>query len=130
MKEEPHEKIVGESSTLENTHEKNQLTIESSAEEKVDLSIRLEKEILALDKKNKVRSPNGVSEGTSEYYNFNTEGLKAFEKSGSVGCYTSCLMEEGTQNGMHYKSSSARSINELEVDFVINESYKKGQSSV
>ena len=128
MNEEPHEKIMTTSGKLENVNEKNQLQGNSSAEEKVELSIKLEKEILSLDKKVKSAPYNGVSEGQSEYYNFNTEGLRAFEKSGSVSCYTSCLMEEGTQNGMHYKSSSARSLNQLDIDYVINESFNKAKA--
>jgi len=128
MNEEPHEKIIGKNETKINNHEKNQLKSPSSADQKVELSIRLEKEILAFDKKVKSAPYNGVSEGTSEYYNFNSEGLKVFESSGSISCYTSCLMEEGSKNGMHYKSASARSFEDLNIDFVLNESFNKAKA--
>ena len=54
--------------------------------------------------------------------------VRGLESSGSVSCYTSCLMEEGEKNGMHYKSSSARSIKELDINFVLNESYEKAKA--
>lgn len=128
MNEEPHEKIGQGMGKVTNTHNKNQLTEQSSADEKINLSIRLEKDILALDKKVKSAPYNGVSEGLSEYYNFNSEGLQAYESSGSVSCYTSCLMEEGDKNGMHYKSSSARGLSNLDIDLVLNESYQKAKA--
>ena len=127
MKEEPHERIQRTTFVSTASNERNQLKRVSSTQEKVDLSIRLEKEILAMDPLIKSAPYNGVSEGTHEYYNFTTEGLRVFERGGSVSCYTSCLMEEGTKNGMHYVSSVARDLSDLDVHHVLQESYKKAQ---
>ena len=127
MKEEPHERIQSSNLVLQNTNEKNQLKRVSSTQEKIELSITLEEEILTMDPLIKSAPYNGVSEGTHEYYNFNTEGLRVFESGGSVSCYTSCLMEDGAQNGMHYVSSVARDLSDLDVDYVLQESYRKSK---
>lgn len=127
MKEEPHERIQPSTFVSTEPLDKNQLKRVSSTQEKVDLSIQLEKEILSMDPLIKSAPYNGVSESTHEYYNFTTEGLRVFECGGSVSCYTSCLMEEGTQNGMHYESSVARDLSDLDVQYVLQESYAKAK---
>ena len=37
-------------------------------------------------------------------------------------------MEEGNKNGMHYKSSSARSLVDLDINFVLSESYESAKA--
>jgi len=127
MKEEPHERIQKSTFVSTESLEQNQLKRVSTTQEKVDLSIHLEEGILAIDPLIKSAPYNGVSESTHEYYNFTTEGLRVFESGGSVSCYTSCLMEEGTKNGMHYVSSVARDLSDLDVEYVLQESYKKAK---
>ena len=126
MKEDPHQKIIppGKNKKLINTHPKNFYDDKTETRKKIDLCLSLDSKIMALDPRIKGAPYNGYGESTGESYILNSEGLLSYERSKSFSCYTSCLMEEGEKNGMFFKSMSARKFNELDPDFVADESYK------
>jgi len=125
MKEDPHQKIITPSGDkkLVNVHEKNYAEDTTDTQKKIELSLSLESTIKAMDKRIKSAPYNGYSEATGESYLLNSEGLLSYERSKSFSCYTSCLMEEGDKNGMHYKGMNARNFDELNASFVAEESY-------
>ena len=126
MKEDPFQKIITqkEKKELINTHEKNYAEDSTETQDKIDLCLSLESSVKALDTRIKGAPYNGYGESTGERYILNTEGLLSYERSRSFSCYTSCLMEEGSKNGMHYKGMSGRTFRELDCDQVVQASYK------
>ena len=125
MKEDPHQKIIAPTSEkkLINVHEKNYAEDSTDTEQKIELCLNLESTVKSMDKRIKGAPYNGYAEATGENYLLNTEGLLSYERSKSFSCYTSCLMEDGDKNGMHYKGMNARTFNELNAATVADESY-------
>ncbi len=126
MKEDPHQKIVKPTgkTQLINDHEKNFAEDSTDTQEKIELCLSLEREVKKLDSRIKSSPYNGYSESTGESYILNSEGLLSYERSKSFSCYTSCLMEEGAKNGMHYKGISGRTFSDLNVESIANHSYE------
>lgn len=126
MKEDPYQKIIspiGEKKLI-NIHEKNFAEDNTPTNEKIELCLSLESKVKALDSKIKSAPYNGYSESTGESYLINSEGLFSYERSRRFSCYTSCLMEEGAKNGMHYEGMSARRFSELNPNKIVEKSYQ------
>ena len=123
-KNSPHEKIQG-SGKLVNNDAHNQQSETTSNEDKIKFGVELEQSIKSKDARIKSSPYNGVSESSSERYSMNTTGLFTFEKSQLTSCYTSCLMEDGEKNGMHYHSSIARNFKDLDSKNCVEESYRR-----
>lgn len=90
----------------------------------VELALELEKKTLAKDKRIAAVPYNGVSQSSSSLSYLNSNGSFTFESDYSFSCYTSALIRDGVKNSMHYKGSLAKSMNKLNLDKCIEESYK------
>ena len=125
MKEDKFQRISnpGNESKLINTHDKNFQEDATSTEEKIKLGIALEQKIKEKDSRVKNAPYNGFNESVGESYLLNSSGLFTFERSKAFSCYTSCLMEEGDKNSLHYHASQSRNFKGLNVDECVEESY-------
>ncbi len=109
---------------LEGTHiheDKNSL-IESSMDEKVELTLKLESEVRARDKGVQAVPYNGFSEGRGESYYLNSNNCFGFESDSSMSCYTSALIKEGNESSMHYEGALGRDLSKLDIESCITES--------
>ncbi|MGK0367451.1 MAG: PmbA protein [Thermoproteota archaeon] len=94
----------------------------TSMEEKIDLSLKLESEILRREPRAESAPYNGVSDSSYSSYYMNSPGGFCFQEGRSVSCYTSALLKEGSDNSTHYHSAVARSFDSLNWKSCIDES--------
>lgn len=94
----------------------------STTEEKIDFAKKLESEVRKKESRVTNIPYNGFSESTSESYYMNSLNTFNFESEYYLSCYTSALIQEGSNNSMHYASSIARSLKELDASYCVSES--------
>lgn len=116
----PHEKIVVENS--EGIRESEYKPDETSIDDKIKFALSLEEDVRKKESRVSSVPYNGLSESSSESYYMNSLNTFNYESEYYVSCYTSALIQDGANNSMHYASSIARSIKELDKNYCIEES--------
>ena len=101
---------------------KKHIANESSTQEKIDFCLRLESEVKAKDARVQAVPYNGLSESESHSYYLNSLGTFTADSESYLSCYTSALLNENDKNSMHYHSSIARSLAELDLATCVDES--------
>jgi PmbA protein len=101
---------------------KKEKSNEASTQEKIDFCLRLESEVKEKDSRVQAVPYNGLSESESQSYYLNSLGTFTADSENYLSCYTSALIHEGSQNSMHYHSSIARSLSELDLKACVDES--------
>ena len=94
----------------------------ASMQEKVDLTLRLEQEVLKADKRIRNSPYNGYADGEGEAYYANHLGTFCYQKERSFSCYTSALASVDAVQSMYSGSSVSRSFTGLDLDFCIRQS--------
>jgi len=94
----------------------------ASTQDKIDLCLKLEKEIKDRDSRVQAVPYNGYSDVESESYYMNSRGTFAYDDEFYTSCYTSALLHEGSENSMHYHGVIGRSLKELNVEECVKES--------
>lgn len=95
---------------------------QSSTQDKIDFCLKLESEVKARDSRVQAVPYNGFSEVESETYYLNSLGTFAYDNEMYKSCYTSSLLTDGKSNSMHYQSSIARTLSELDLEKCVSES--------
>ncbi|NRA66352.1 MAG: TldD/PmbA family protein [Pseudobacteriovorax sp.] len=96
----------------------------ASTDEKVDLALRLESEVLNRDKRIKNCPYNGYADGESRSIYLNHLGTFCSHKERAFSCYTSVLAEDDQRQSMFSHSNIGRSFQDLSVEDCVNESVK------
>lgn len=94
----------------------------ASTTEKIDFCLSLESEVKARDSRVKVVPYNGFSETDYSLYYLNSLGTFTYDSEYYQSCYTSALINEGKESSMHYHSSMARNMADLDKEECIKES--------
>lgn len=94
----------------------------ASVKEKVDLTLRLENEVLTKDKRIRNAPYNGYADGEGEHFYANHLGTFCYQKERSFSCYTSALASEGTNQSMYSGSSVSRTFGGLDPFYCVNQS--------
>ena len=94
----------------------------TSIQDKIDFALTLESEVKAKEPKVSNVPYNGFSESSSESYYLNSKNTFKFESEYYLSCYTSALIQAGSNNSMHYASSLARNMQGLDKNYCVNES--------
>ncbi len=90
--------------------------------DKVDLTLRLEQDVLKFDSRIRNAPYNGYADGESEHFYANHLGVFCYQKERSFSCYTSALASEGETQSMYSGSSVARSFAELDLNYCVTQS--------
>lgn len=90
-------------------------------EEKVDLAIRLEQEVLSRDKRIHNVPYSGYSDGEGESFYANHLGTFCYQKDRSFSAYTSALAGEDQLQAMYSSSTIGRSFEELDLKACVDE---------
>lgn len=93
-----------------------------STQAKIEFCLKLESEVQKRDKRVQAVPYNGLSEGESATYYLNSLGTFGFDTEYYTSCYTSALINDGTDNSMHYHSSMGRKLDELNLEECVEES--------
>ncbi|MFP6807349.1 MAG: TldD/PmbA family protein [Pseudomonadales bacterium] len=119
---EAHEKILPNSAILKT--DDNLLCPEdpASIEQKIDMVLKLERELAAKDKVKNVPY-NGVQDMTGQRHIFSSEGLNAFSRSRMCSSYAYALVEDGENNAMDGVGQASRLFSGLDADSIIEETY-------
>jgi PmbA protein len=94
----------------------------ASMQEKVDLTLRLENEVLGLDKRIRNAPYNGYADGEGEHFYANHLGTFCYQKERSFSCYTSALASEGSTQAMYSGSSVSRTFAGLDPVYCVKQS--------
>lgn len=97
---------------------------QTSIEEKVALSLRLEKDLLAADKRIQSSPYNGYSDGDVEESYLNHLGTYGYRKERSFSCYTAALAGDQGKQAMYGHSSVARRFDQLKPELCISEAVR------
>jgi PmbA protein len=101
---------------------KNWTKDEASTQEKIDFCLKLESEVKDRDSRVQSVPYNGFSEGESETYYMNSLGTFGYDSEYYLSCYTSALLNEGSDNSMHYQSAISRTLKDLDFNKCVDES--------
>ena len=124
-KNDPNQRIqVQRSEIIDGSHDRILQADHTPLEEKVQFALDLEAQVKAKHPAVKAAPYNNLSEIQHERLYVNSLGTFCTQKERSFSCYTSALIEQDQQQGMHYHSSIARSFAQLNLDEVVEESYK------
>lgn len=93
----------------------------TSLQEKIDLAIRLEQDVLAVDKRIHNSPYSGYSDGEGESFYANHLGTFCYQKDRSFSAYTSALAGAGQAQAMYSSSSIGRSFAELDPGSCVKE---------
>lgn len=116
----PYEKIEVKNDTFIHTCEYKKDT--STTEDKINFCLSLEREVKERESKVQAVPYNGFSETQTASYYLNSLGTFTFEDEYYQSCFTSALIQDGSENSMHYHSSIARNLNSLDKEKCITES--------
>lgn len=94
----------------------------TTTDEKIDFCLRLEAEVLKRDSRVQTVPYNGFSEANIEKYYMNSKNTFTFDSEYYQSCYTSALLKEGNESGMHYHSSMGRKLADLNLEECVSES--------
>jgi PmbA protein len=94
----------------------------ASMQEKVDLTLRLETEVMTQDKRIRNAPYNGYADGEGEHFYANHLGTFCYQKERSFSCYTSALASEGSIQAMYSGSSVSRSFAGLDPLYCVKQS--------
>jgi len=94
----------------------------ASMQEKVDLTLRLETEVLTQDKRIRNAPYNGYADGEGEHFYANHLGTFCYQKERSFSCYTSALASEGSTQAMYSGSSVSRNFAGLDPLYCVKQS--------
>lgn len=108
--------------TGEQIHESEFAKDESTTEEKIALCLELESEVKKRDSRVQSVPYNGFSESTGATYYLNSKGSFTFNSEYYQSCYTSALLNEGTENSMHYHGVIGRKLADLSLDECVTQS--------
>lgn len=95
---------------------------DASVKEKVDLTLRLEEEVLGKDKRIRNAPYNGYADGENEQFYANHLGTFCYQKERSFSCYTSALASEGGTQAMYSGSSVSRNFAGLDPAYCVRQS--------
>lgn len=95
-----------------------------SIEEKINLALKLENDILRADERITSVPYSGYSEGESEKFYLNHLGSFCYQSQPSYSCYTSALAKEGLKKSMYFKGTRALSFHELDEQFCVQETLR------
>lgn len=125
-KESTHEDIVAPKSNIFDATDSNDFKPdETDPQKKVDYCLAMENDILNADKRVQNAPYNTYSDGVSEYWVANSNGVMSFAKTSNNSLLTSSLMaEEGKQQAMFYHYQVGRTFSELNKDELIKETVK------
>lgn len=107
---------IHSSDTLEYVSDKKHLCPEddTSLEEKIELTLALEKSILEKDERFKSSPYNGYGESEVESYYLNSKGVYRYDKERSLSCYVSGLASSESRQAMYGASSVGRHFSQLD----------------
>lgn len=105
-----------------------QRTEDRSIQEKVDLAIRLEQDILATDSRVHNAPYSGYSDGEGEAYYANHHGSFCYQKDRSYSIYTSALAGQDAAQAMHFASSVGRNFEDLDLAYCVGKASKTALS--
>lgn len=111
----------------------NQLTAPTDVatlEQKGELALSLEANVLSKDSSVKSSPYNGYSETERERFIANSNGLNVSYKVNNKSCYTSALIEKDGDQAMSYWSSVGRKVSELDAKLCINQSFERAQALI
>lgn len=94
---------------------------ESSIEEKIEFSLKLESEVKKRDARVFKAPYNGLSVSQSKSYYLNSLGTYTQEEHGQFNSYTSALVKEGDLTSMHYSDVQAKTLAGLDLNQCIEE---------
>ena len=97
-------------------------TDETSLDEKIEFSLKLESEVYSRDKRVQAVPYNGFGEGSSETFYLNSNDKYCYDSESSMSCYTSALIKDGAENAMNYYGTQARKFKDLDFEKCITES--------
>ena len=120
---EVHEKIIANRQTLVTDDSLLCPTEEVSIDEKIELALKLERDLAAKDRVKNVPY-NGVADSTGERHIFSTAGLQASSKSRMCSSYAYALIEEGDKNAMEGVGQASRLFSELDPDALVEEAWR------
>ncbi len=90
-------------------------------QQKIDLAIRLEQDVLAIDKRIHNSPYSGYSDGEGESFYANHLGTFCYQKDRSYSVYTSALAGENNTQAMYTSSSIGRHFSELDLSSCVKE---------
>ena len=93
----------------------------TSLQQKIDLAIRLEQDVLAVDKRIHNSPYSGYSDGEGESFYANHLGTFCYQKDRSFSAYTSALAGAEQAQAMYTSSSIGRSFAELDLGSCVQE---------
>ncbi|MCX6128943.1 MAG: TldD/PmbA family protein, partial [Proteobacteria bacterium] len=120
---DPWQKIEQKNSAdiIEAPEQTNQPDL-ASMQEKVELTLRLEADVLKLDPRIRNAPYNGYADGEGEGYYANHLGSFCYQKERSFSCYTSALASADENQSMYSGSSVARRFDKLDLDYCVRHS--------
>lgn len=93
-----------------------------STEEKIEFAKKLESEVKQRNTRVTAVPYNGYSEVESSICYLNTHGVFGYKSDYYQSCYSSAFIQEGKKSGMHYASSLARTMKDLDLNRCVDES--------
>ncbi len=125
-KESEFEDIVAPKSNIFDATDSNDYKPdETDPQKKVDYALAMEREILEADQRVQNAPYNTYSDGVSEYWVANTNGVMSFAKTSNNSLLTSSLMaEEGKQQAMFYHYQVGRTFSDLNREELVKETVK------
>lgn len=94
----------------------------STTQQKIDFCLKLESEVKSRDSRVQAVPYNGLSESESSSYYLNSNGVFGFDSEYYMSCYTSALLQEGSESSMHYHGVMGRKISDLSIESCVQES--------
>lgn len=124
-KDDPHQNIsVTRKEAIDGTTKSIHQTDTTLLEDKIKFTLDLEENIKSKSSHVKSAPYNNLSEVEHTRLYANTNGTLCKQTERTFSCYTSALIEKDSKQSMHYHSSLARNFNDLDMDSVVDESYK------
>ena len=93
-----------------------------STEDKIEFCLKLEEEVKRRDSRVQSVPYNGFSEAESSQYYLNSNNVFGFSSEYYQSCYTSALLQEGDESGMHYHGVIGRKLADLDWKACVDES--------
>jgi len=126
-----HEKITNsKEGLLDGTCEDHISDNEVDPQELIDIALKLESDVKAKDKAAKTPPYNGAAEYSSERLYANSNGVLCNERNRVFQSYTSALLEENDKQSMHFYSSLAYKLADLNNDLCVEESIKHARGLI
>ncbi|MBC75665.1 MAG: hypothetical protein CME64_06585 [Halobacteriovoraceae bacterium] len=101
---------------------------EVSAQDKIDLCLKLESEVKSKDERVKGVPYNGLSESSTEGHYLNSLGTFAYDYESYVSCYTSALLKEGDKNSMFYYGTVDKHYKNLDWKKCVEQAYEHSRN--